>query len=84
LADQKMRASLVDPYWANIELRDTFAQIGEETASVRKCAVVADDGNGILLAFDPDAEEFVLIQMGKESLESFGIRGDAVGCFLAI
>jgi hypothetical protein len=46
--------------------------------------VVADDGNGTLLAFDPVDEEFVLLQMGKESLMSFGVRGDAVGCFLAI
>jgi hypothetical protein len=81
---QRMRASLVDPYWANIDLRDTFEQVREEKASVRKCAVVADDGNGTLLAFDPHEEEFVLIHTGKESLESFGVRGDAVGCFLAI
>jgi hypothetical protein len=63
---------------------DTFEQVTHEKAAVRRCAVVADDGNGTLLAFDPDDEEFVLIQMGKESLESFGVRGDAVGCFLAI
>jgi hypothetical protein len=68
----------------DIQLRDTFEQVTHEKAAVRRCAVVADDGNGTLLAFDPDDEEFVLIQMGKESLESFGVRGDAVGCFLAI
>jgi hypothetical protein len=50
---QKMRESLVDPYWVDSQLRDTFEQVTQETASVRACAVVADDKGGTLLAFDP-------------------------------
>lgn len=79
----RMRGSLVDPYWVEVEVRDTFDQIGMSVPPHRKCAVVADDGKGMVLMFDPVEGSFVLAQRGAKGLSTFGVRGDAVGCFLA-
>jgi hypothetical protein len=79
----EFRASLVDPYWADAEIRDTFDQVRMAEGPRRKCAVVADDGKGKFLLFDPVEDSFVLAELGKTGLMTFGVRGDAVGCFLA-
>lgn len=80
---ERFRACLIEPYWAEVEIRDTFEQIGMTVAARRKCAAVADDGNGMLLMFDPSEDSFVLAERGRAGLTTFGVRGDAVGCFLA-
>ena len=79
----QLRDSLVEPYWAEVELRDTFEQVRMIVAPRRKCVVVADDGKGMFLLFDPVESSFVLAQRESEVLTTFGVRGDAVGCFLA-
>lgn len=79
----KMRAALVDPYWAEVIMRDTFEQITATDAAPRRCAVVADDGQGTYLVFDPIESDFLLAQKQEQYLVSFGVCGDAVGCFLA-
>jgi hypothetical protein len=53
------------------------------TGPRRKCAAVAEDGKGVLLLFDPAENSFVLAERGSTGLTTFGVRGDAVGCFLA-
>ena len=78
-----MRAALVVPYWADVEQRDTFEQVTADKALSRECAVVADDAQGNLLAFDPIENEFLLARRCDGRLRSIGVRGDAVGCFLA-
>ena len=79
----QIRASLIEPYWAEVEIRDTFEQVGMIAGPRRKCAVVADDGKGMLLLFDPAEDSFVLAERGSTGLTTFGVRGDAVGYFLA-
>ena len=79
----QLRASLVEPYWAEVEIRDTFDQVGRMEAPRRKCVVVADDGERMLLMFDPVEKSFVLAERGRAGIVTFGVRGDAVGCFLA-
>lgn len=79
----KFRASLVKPYWTEVEIRDTFEQVGMTETPRRKCVAVADDGKGMLLLFDPTEDSFVLAERGSTELTTFGVRGDAVGCFLA-
>jgi hypothetical protein len=79
----QFRASLIEPYWTEVEIRDTFEQVGMMEGPRRKCAAVADDGTGILLLFDPVEDSFVLAERGSTGLTTFGVRGDAVGCFLA-
>ena len=79
----QMRTSLVSPYWVEVEVRDTIDQIEMDIPILRKGAVVADDGKGTVLLFDPVAGEFVLAQHVATGLVTIGVRGDAVGCFLA-
>ncbi len=78
-----MRAALVVPYWVDVELRDTFEQCAADQSLSRKCAVVADDAHGNLLAFDPVENEFLLAQSCNDRVCSIGVRGDAVDCFMA-
>lgn len=79
-----MRASLVKPYWSRVEVRDTIEQIGIKEGPQCDCVVVADNQKGFVLLFDPDQNSFALAQRGETGLTTFGVRGDAVGCFLAI
>ena len=79
----EMRSFLVAPYWVEVELRDTFEQVAKDEGMMRNCAVVADDGKGMLLLYDPVEEAFVLAQRSGRRLSTFGVRGDAVGCFFS-
>jgi hypothetical protein len=77
-----MRSALVDPYVVDVVRRGVVAAV--ETPKISKqCIVVADDGRGTLLAYDPLADEFLLAAEGASGLVDFGVSGDAVGCFLA-
>ena len=78
-----MRAALVNPYWADVELRDTHEQIATDPAILRKCAIVVDDLKGTILAFDPIENGFLLAVKQKDALLTIGVRDDAVGCFMA-
>lgn len=81
---REMKAAVVSPYWADVELRETWEDIHAEPAIVRKCAVVADDGKGSLVVFDPlDGDLFLLVVRNGSTLVSIGVRGDLVGCFFA-
>jgi hypothetical protein len=44
---------------------------------------VADDLKGTILAFDPIENGFLLAVKQKDALLAIGVRGDAVGCFMA-
>jgi len=79
----EMKASLIVPYCAEITFRDSIAHCHADPPIVRRCAIVADDSKGAILAYDPDKHEFLLARRGREGLESFGVMGDAVGCFMA-
>jgi hypothetical protein len=68
------RTALVEPYWTDVIDDD----------KQRKCCVaVADDKKGYLVVFEPDAQKFMLVMQKGNDLISFGVDGDAVGCFLA-
>lgn len=82
-----MRSSLVQPYWTKIRDIDP----GSQSLVILDVAVVADDAEGYLVAFDPLADgEFVLALRDPDpdrargvEVVSCGVRGDAVGCFLS-
>ncbi len=75
----EMRAALVEPYLAEVIDFDT-ARGGQFT---RQVPIVADDGDAMLLAYDPgDDADFALVGREGSSLKIYSIRGDAVGCFL--
>jgi hypothetical protein len=81
---QQLRSALVAPYWVQMSRRDTYERaVGAARSTVRRCAIVADDGAGNFLAFDPIANEFLLAAKHDDVFESFGVTGDAVGCFMA-
>jgi hypothetical protein len=64
----------VDPYWVDI--------IGDDKQR-KSCVAVADDKKSYLLVFEPEAQIFILVMKKGSDLISFGVDGDAVGCFLA-
>lgn len=80
---QVFRRALDELYWADVVRRDTADQIRMAHPPVDHCAIVADDKEGMLLAFDPAAAEYLLVQRREGVLESLGVNGDAVGCFMA-
>jgi hypothetical protein len=82
-----MRTSLVEPYWTKLRDLDPDSR----KLVILDVVVVADDGDGSLVAFDPmDQGGFVLAlrepdpEAGRGiNTVSCGVRGDAVGCFLS-
>jgi hypothetical protein len=80
---REMREALINPYWTQVEFPVSSAQAPLGEPKTRSCVAVADDGQGWLLLWDPLAEEFVLAWLSDTFPRTFGIRGDAVGCFLA-
>jgi hypothetical protein len=77
----EMRAALVEPQWGMVEQRDTPEQMSLDPPEVRRCVLIADDGEVYQLYFDPSDNEFVLT--AGDPPATFGVRGDAVGCFMA-
>ncbi|MDQ3671442.1 MAG: hypothetical protein M3364_03250 [Actinomycetota bacterium] len=78
----EMRAALVKPEWRLVEMRDTPEQIHRDPPELRECVVVAEDARGDAdLYYDPLEGEFVLAS--GDPPQTFGVRGDAVGCFMA-
>ncbi|WP_426023466.1 hypothetical protein [Brevundimonas sp. PWP3-1b1] len=76
----EMRSALVEPYLAEVQDYDQ-ARGG---AFTRPVPIVADDGDKMLLAYDPrDDADFALVGREGDSLKIYSIRGDAVGCFLS-
>jgi hypothetical protein len=78
----ELSASLVEPVWRAVAIRDTFEQTTQAQSELRQCVLVADDRNGHELYYDPVASEYVLAYSGSPPT-TFNVRGDAVGCFMA-
>ena len=78
-AFEDLQSALIEPYWAE------FAPAETAQPTRQRCAVVADDKQGILLAFDVTIQQFHLLRWIKSTnkLKSLGVSGDAVGCFMA-
>jgi hypothetical protein len=80
---QALRSALVEPYWVDtVALTDPWRHSNAVKATTR-CAVVADDGAGCVLAFDPASDEFFLATKTDSAVKSIGVDGDAVGCWMA-
>jgi len=75
----ELRAALVKPEWRLVVNRDR-PKLGVKPKA-HHCVLVADDGDGLELYYDPVGEEVVL--SSGDPPETFGIRGDVVGCFMA-
>ena len=68
------RSALVDPYWIDVV---------DDDKKRKPCVVVADDKKSHLLVFEPEVQKFMFVMKQGNDLISFGVDGDAVGCFLA-
>jgi hypothetical protein len=74
----EMRAALVKPEWRSVRKMD------RDEDELRQCILVAEAEDGYHLYYDPVDEDFVLATIPPTGLpETFGVRGDAVGCFMA-
>jgi hypothetical protein len=80
----EMRAALVKPEWRVVEKRDTHEETRREVPELRQCVLVAVDSSPdgyAELYYDPLEDDFVLAS--GDPPRTFGVRGDAVGCFMA-
>lgn len=82
----EMRAALVMPHASKI--RDCAEDTGELV--IVDVAIVADDGQGTIVAYDPAADTYVLASIDPDpdkargvDVVACGIRGTAVDCFLS-
>ena len=80
----RFRSALVNPYWIDVIRRDTIEDLENETPFVERCAVVTDDRDGYLLAYQHQRREFVLVDRMGDRYVTIGVRGDPVGCYLAM
>lgn len=80
----RMRPCLVDPVLVECAVRDSFDDVNSQHPERRQCWLVASDGGGYGLLFDPVARDFALAGWSEpEGWVTFGVRGDAVTTFLA-
>jgi hypothetical protein len=79
---QSMRLCLVEPRWEEVTICNTHEEAWTGIGTVRRCVTMAED-QGYVLAFDPVEKEYHLAWRGEHGLGTWGIRGDAVGCFIA-
>lgn len=82
----EMRAALVIPHSAKI--RDTDEETG--TLVIIDVIIVVDDQAGVIVAYDPKADTFVLAVPDPDqdrirgvNAVSCGVRGRAVDCYLS-
>jgi hypothetical protein len=82
-ADLKlMRLCLVEPRWEEVDICNTPQEAKTGMGNRRKCVTMAED-KGYVLVFDQVGNEYYLAWRGERGLGTWGIRGDAVGCFIA-
>jgi hypothetical protein len=82
---ERMWRALVRPYRQRFELRETSQQVSQPSPEYAEYWVVADTTGGNLEWFDPVTGEFGLGQHVDSGLPvSIGVRGDAVGVFMAM
>jgi len=81
LADARSDATAKEP---NDSQGTVAAALLADNPIIAEYWVIADDRNGYLVCFDPDANEFLLAQQfDNDRLATIGVRGDLVGVFMA-
>jgi hypothetical protein len=77
-----MRICLVKPQWEEAHICTTAEEIRTGIGKRRMCVTLAED-NGYVLIFDPVEREYHLAWRSELGLGTWGVMGDAVGCFIA-
>jgi len=81
---KQLKIAIVEPYLEEMELRDSYEQLGMKEPEYEQLWVVADDNNGYKVFYDPLAEEFGLAEYAEKQMPTtMGVRGDFVGTFMA-
>jgi hypothetical protein len=78
----KMRLCLTEPRWEEVYICNTAEEIRTGEGVSRMCGTMAED-EGYVLVFDPVEEAYHLAWRSEHGVGTWGVRGDAVGCFLA-
>jgi hypothetical protein len=77
-----MRLCLVEPRWEEVNICNTPEEAWTGVGIKRVCVTMAEDESYILV-FDPVDEQYHLAWRSENGLGTWGIRGYAVGCFIA-
>jgi hypothetical protein len=77
-----MQVRLVHPRWEIVEIRNTVEEVRTGEGTKRNCVTLAEDRDYVLV-FDPVDEQHHLAFRSEYGLATWGISGDAVGCFIA-
>jgi hypothetical protein len=77
-----MRRCLVEPKWEEVHIRNTPEEIRTGLGNKRMCVTLAEE-NGYVLVYDRAEDEYHLAWRSDKELATWGVRGDAVGCFIA-
>jgi hypothetical protein len=77
-----VRLHLVEPHWEEVNICNTLEESRTGEGVGRMCVTMAEE-KGYVLVFDPVDEEYHLAWRGEHGLGTWGVRGDAVGCFIA-
>ncbi len=77
-----MRLCLVEPHWEKVNICNSREETSTGVGVKRMCVTMAED-EGYVLVFDPVDEEYHLAWRSEDSLGTWGVRGDGVGCFIA-
>lgn len=77
-----MRLCLVEPHWEEVNISNTPQEARTGEGVRRMCVTMAED-EGYVLVFDPLDEEYHLAWRSSRGMGTWGVRGDAVECFLA-
>jgi hypothetical protein len=80
----KMRQCLIDPYWCEVTAGSYATGALTDESQRKEFAVVArDEGDGYVLCFDPERNNYALGWISDEGHISTFMYGDAVSTFLA-
>ena len=77
-----MRLCLVEPRWEEVNVCNTPEESWTGIGARRMCVTMAED-NGYVLVFDPVENQYHLAWRSDSGLNTWGVRGDRVGCFIA-
>jgi hypothetical protein len=77
-----MRLCLVEPRWEEVDICNTPEEVKTGMGNRRECITLAEHERYVLV-FDHVNNEYYLAWRSEHGLGTWGVRGDAVGCFIA-
>lgn len=69
----ELRRSLVEPYRAEVERRDTFDEVSQMRGTTAEVWIVAHGASDTVVFFDPESDSFGLAQPSATGLTTIGV-----------